>query len=715
MGVPTGKGSGPETTDPEAPAGDSTRLGTADARVLAIHLFAYVVSAFLTLRPDWFGITIALENVVWMGSGIVLAVVLRLGPRVLPWVALTEFSTTVLVGDPLIAALGSSIGNTLEAGLAWWLLRGIRASIVMGRARDVVALVGLASGVSALAGAAVSTYALILGNGLPVESFSRIWSLWWLTHANGMLLVTPFLLAVSAGQLERIRQRPAEALVAAGALLAVGLLLFGASPEDVGSRRLLYVPFPFLLWAAFRFRLVGASFGNLLLALPAMLGTAAQRGPFAAPSPNEALIPLWIFIAVTAITALLIAGVVEDREREIEARLRSEEEQRKLSERMQRTQRTESLGLLAGGIAHDFNNLLVTIMGNAELAERKLGEGHPAEKSISEITRASQRASELCRQMLAFAGRGRLSNGVVDLREVASEMTELLKVSFREGTSVEVDVDPVTPGIWGDVTQIRRVVLNLLTNAHDALPEEGGRIRVATGPLDPSEVRGMDLVTGERPRSRSLVHLTVEDDGVGMNEEMRERVFDPFFTTRKMGRGLGLAAVHGIVRAHGGALELRSAPGRGSRFRVILPATRHPIPLRGGTVSLAAPGELEGTVLVVEDEGGVREVVAEMLQGMGLRVLTAGDGVEAIELYEARRAEVDVVLMDLRMPRMDGYEALQRLREIDGRVRVVLTTGNADEPEQVEQRWGVQVLPKPYRSDILRRALERALATGAPV
>ena len=681
------------------------------------YAVAYTVAALVTLRPEWFGLAeVRLDNVVWLGSGITLAAVLRLGPGFIPMVFVVEMTTTLVVGDALGHAVGSGMGNALECAIALILLRSTRASIRMGRARDVVALVGLAAGLSALLGAGISTWSLITFEGIDSEGFTRIWLLWWLTHANGMLLVTPLLMSINAGELQLARRRPFEAMAIATLVLLLGVLLFGAEPSAIGARRLLYVPFPFLLWAAFRFRLVGASSANLLLSLPAIVGTALGRGPFAAATPNDALVPLWVFMAVNAITALLVAGVVEEREREVEARLQAEEERRRLSERMQRGQRAESLGMLAGGIAHDFNNLLVTILGNAEIAERRLGEDHPAGKSIAEITRASQRASELCRQMLAFAGRGRVSNGVIDIAEVAVEMTELLSVSFSDETVLEVDVDPETPNVWGDVTQIRRVVLNLLTNANDALRDGRGRIRVSTGRIDPSEIRGMDLVTDARPKAAAIVHITVEDDGIGMTDEVRERIFDPFYTTKAMGRGLGLAAVIGIVRAHGGALEVRSAPEKGARFRVLLPGSSvraRPTPEIREPVA-DRRGEILGTVLLVEDEASVREVVTEMLAELGMDVLQAGDGVEAVEIFTEKRASIDVVLMDLTMPRMNGYEALGRMREIDPGVNVVLTTGNADEPEAVAEKWGVRVLPKPYRSSELsseiRKALERRVA-----
>ena len=679
--------------------------------VLAAVALAYLAVGLTTLRPGFLGVDVELETVVWLGSGLTLAAALRLGPMVLPWIFVAEVLTTFLSGDSLAHGVGSGLGNLIEGALALWFMRGLRVSLTLERVRDVIVLMGMAAGVSALIGAAISTGSLVVFEGLPASNFTRVWMLWWLTHANGMLLVTPFILAAMGDGFTRVRKQPAEAILVGFLIFAVGVVLFTAQPTDPTVRRLLYVPFPLLLWAAFRFRLLGAATGNLLLSFPAMVGTALDCGPFAAPETNDALVQLWIFIAVNAVTALLVAGVVEEREREIEGRLAAEDERRHLNDKIQRAQRTESLGLLAGGIAHDFNNLLVTIMGNAELAERKLSGDHPAGDSVAEIMRASQRAADLCRQMLAFAGRGRVSNGVVDVGEVASEMSELLSVSFSEGTRLEVEIEEGIPGVWGDVTQLRRVVLNLLTNANDALQDAAGLIRVTAGRMDPADIRGMHLVTDARPRGKELVHITVEDTGCGMSPEIRDRIFEPFYTTRKMGRGLGLAAVIGIVRAHGGGLELESVLGEGARFRIILPTTSRPIPSQASQLDRGGELVVDGTVLLVEDEPSVREVVAEMLAQTGAKVLQAQDGVEAVEMYRAYGSTIDVVLMDLAMPRMNGFEALQVMREISPTVRVILSTGNADEAEVIQDDWDVPVLPKPYRSDELRRLLKQVLSS----
>jgi len=624
-----------------------------------------------------------------------------------------EFIVTVGSGDPPLFAVGASIGNGLEAAAALLLLRRVSFRPSLERGRDVVVLILGGAVLAALAGALVSVSARTLFvseiSGIP---FPRLLAFWWLTHANGILLGAPLLLAWWHGGFDRVRALRLEAIALGVAVLALGFLLFDPLLEGTTSRRFLYVPFPILIWSAFRFRLPGAAFANLLVALPVMASTAMSRGPFVVPggSPGpDALFQLWIFIAVNAVTSLFVAAVVEEREREVAARLAAEAERREMSERVARTRRVESLGVLAGGVAHDFNNLLVSIMGHAELASLKLEEGHSAGESVQEIMRASQRAAEVCRQMQAYAGRGRMSNGVVQLGEVATEMTELLAVSFGEGVRVHVDVDDSCGAVWGDVTQLRRVTLNLLTNAAAALGESGGTIRVTSGPIGPDDLCPADLVAGASEVGPELVHLTVEDDGPGLAPSLRERIFEPFFSTRSPGRGLGLAAVLGIVVAHDGLLELRSAPGGGARFRIVLPVTdrEDDAETRSG---LDAPDAeaLVGRVLVADDEPGVREVTAQMLSQVGIAVDLAADGEEAVRRFRAGPDDYDAVILDISIPRADGIVALTSVRALRPDVPVLLMTGNVGDAERVEVHHRVPVLTKPFRLEEITAALYRA-------
>jgi signal transduction histidine kinase/CheY-like chemotaxis protein len=681
-----------------------------------LFVLAYAGLGLLTLQATQFGLP-EFWRVVWIPSGVAIAVVLRYGRSYVGWVFVAEFAIGLVAGDPLGFAIGASLGNALEAWVAWAVMARLDFRTTLERGRDVVALVVGGALLGALCGALISVPARIvflpeLGT-IPPQ---RLLVFWWLTHTNGILLGTPVLLAWWHGSFERIRTNAIEALLLAVAVLGLGFLLFDPQGPAGTARRLLYVPFPVLVWSAFRFRLVGAAVASILVAFPVMASTALGTGPFnvpgagTTPSP-DALFQLWIFIAVNAVTALFIAAVVSEREREVEARLAAEEEKRELSERVAQARRAESLGVLAGGIAHDFNNILVSIMGHADLAAARLGDDHPATDDVEEILHASQRAAEICRQMLAYAGRGRVSSVAVDLEELAREMTELVSVSFPRDIDVVVETHGKARPVWADVTQLRRVTLNLLTNAADAMPEGRGTIRVSTGPLARHHIDPNEVVAGEVPPDRELVHLTVEDDGKGMSAELRERIFEPFFTTKTLGRGLGLAAVAGIIGAHDGLLELRTAPGKGSRFRMVLPVTDRPVdpdtdskPVRGDRWT--------GRLLLVDDDESVRQVTRQMLERVGAVVEEARDGLEAVRAFARDPSRYDAVVMDVYMPVKGGIEALAEIREISPGIAAILVTGNVSDVAEVEGVDRSPVVLKPFTAEALVAALHRAGTGG---
>ena len=682
-----------------------------------VFVVIFCVLGLLTLRPSLFGLDVRLDRTVWFPSGVALAYIMLAGWRAWPWIFVAEGLIT-LASAPggeadFVGALGTGMGGVTEAVLAGWLLSRIGFSPTLSRWRDVVALIGLGAGVSSLVGSLVSVFFIFMTDPPSTITFGELAFRWWMTHAQGILILTPVVLAFFAGDGLRTRDRPVEAAVLGAAMALVSGFLFGTPPQwDLGEI-FLYLPFPLLLWAAFRFGLAGAALANLVLILPALLGTAQGLGPVLAANPTLTLLHQAVFVGVCVMTSLVVAGTVEEREQAADARVRAEEERRRLGDRIHQTQKLESLGILAGGIAHDFNNLLVSIMGNADLAERQLPLDHGAGDNVAEILRASRRASDLCRQILAYAGRGQVQQGVVDLDEVVQEMGELLSVSFPKDAIVDIRSDPDLPPVWGDVTQLRQVVLNLLTNAADALPGGAGRISVETGLIRPEGIVVEDLVTGEMPApGTELVHFTVTDDGTGMDADLRTRVFEPFYSTKSAGRGLGLAVVSGIVRSHRGLLELKTAPGRGSRFRLILPSTKRSARRLDPPVDwLAESPALTGRVLLVDDEPAVRKVGRRMLEDMGLEVSEARDGVEAVELYRKEGDAIDVVMLDITMPRMDGYQAFREIRALDPEARALLVTGNVQDLEDVEGTWGVPLLAKPYRAQELQTVLAELMLT----
>ncbi len=403
-----------------------------------------------------------------------------------------------------------------------------------------------------------------------------------------------------------------------------------------------------------------------------------------------------------------VLGTYED----ITASKRAESEQRSLEAQVLHAQKLESLGILAGGIAHDFNNLLVAMLGHADLALKDLADPGRVQQHLEEIRVATRRARELTNQMLAYSGKGRFVVRSLRLGEVVTEMGHLLEATIPKKVALRHALAEDLPAVEADVAQLRQVVMNLVTNAAEAIGEGGGTITLATGrqQVSPGDLRA--ALSRERLPGGEYVFLEVSDDGCGMDATTRERLFEPFFTTKFQGRGLGLAAVLGIVRGHRGTIEVASEPGKGSSFKVLLPVGRGdapPLDEPAPDETSAAP--LQGTVLVVDDEEVVREVTREMLEGSGLDVLTAADGVEALEVFGEHRERIALVVLDMTMPRMDGEEAFRELRRLDPRVRVILTSGY-DEQETTNRFVGERLagfLQKPFTLQDLERKLRAVL------
>ncbi|MCC7491689.1 MAG: response regulator [Fimbriimonadaceae bacterium] len=402
--------------------------------------------------------------------------------------------------------------------------------------------------------------------------------------------------------------------------------------------------------------------------------------------------------------------------RDVSERKRAEAEQHILQLQVQHAQKLESLGVLAGGIAHDFNNLLMGMLGNAGLALMELPPESPARPSVEQIELASQRAAELTRQMLAYSGRGHFEVRPLNLATLVREMAHLLEVSISKKAVLRYEFGADLPAVEADATQMRQVVMNLITNASDALGDQPGVISIRTGVVwaDQPVLREAYL-HDELPEGR-YVFVEVSDTGSGMDEETRERIFEPFFTTKFTGRGLGLAAVLGIVRGHRGAISVHSRPDHGTTFRVLLPAGAAPTVEPPSQELAAAACGGNATILVVDDEEAVRSVVSRSLEQFGYRVLLAVDGVEGVRLFAERQAEIDLVVMDMTMPRLDGAEACRQLRAIRADVPVVLSSGH-HESEALQRFEGLAVagfLQKPYGPKRLLEKVREVLTADQP-
>jgi CheY-like chemotaxis protein len=351
------------------------------------------------------------------------------------------------------------------------------------------------------------------------------------------------------------------------------------------------------------------------------------------------------------------------------------------------------------------------VLGNADLALRDLDAGSPGRSCVERIQAAARRASELTNQLLAYSGKGRFIVEWTDLNVLVEEMVELLQTAVSKKVDLRLDLDRSLPGVDADVSQIRQVVMNLITNASEAIGDESGEIDIRTSVV---EVDDGGLLRGYLPQDAPAgryVRLEVRDSGCGMDEETRRKLFDPFFTTKFAGRGLGLAAVLGIVRGHRAAIRVESAVGRGSTFTLLFPISPRSPDARQEAPDLSREHEVGGTVLVIDDEAGVRHVARAMLESAGFEVLTAADGREGLDLFDRHRDETSLVLLDLTMPHLDGEETFRRLRERRPDLPVVLSSG-LGEQDMTERFAGLGLtgfIQKPYGLDELVLTVRGAL------
>jgi|GEM_PF-958953 len=367
-------------------------------------------------------------------------------------------------------------------------------------------------------------------------------------------------------------------------------------------------------------------------------------------------------------------------DRDITERRRAEEERQRLEAQVQHAQRLESLGVLAGGIAHDFNNLLMGVLGNADLALLHLDAGSPAAARVEDVKRAGLRASDLTQQLLAYAGKGRFVVEPVDLNDVVRDMAKLLEVSTSRRVRLVLDFAPTLPPVEADVAQLRQVVMNLITNASEAVGDHEGvvTLRTAAEDVDAAWLGGAYGGAGLPPGPYVVMEVT--DTGIGMDEATQRKIFEPFFTTKFTGRGLGLAALLGIVRGHHGAVRVTSAPGRGSNFRVVLPPYRGDRPVRRSAAAKPVDAVVRrGTVLVIDDDPTVLEVVSRMLAGVGYDVLFAAEGREGVEKFRAEKDRVRAVLLDMTMPGLSSEETLRQIRALRPDVKVLVISGFTQE------------------------------------
>jgi len=401
--------------------------------------------------------------------------------------------------------------------------------------------------------------------------------------------------------------------------------------------------------------------------------------------------------------------------RDLTGRRRDQEERAQLDRKLQESQKLESLGVLAGGVAHDFNNLLTSILGNASLAQMDSAPDAPAQPCLRQIEIAAERAAGLCQQMLAYSGQGRFVVKRADLSALVRENTGILRASVNRKAALDLRLADALPATIADVTQMRQMLMNLVVNAGEALGDNAGTITITTGTTQATRADftashlSPDLPEGE------YVFLEIADTGCGMNADTRSKLFDPFFSTKFTGRGLGLAAVLGIVRGHRGAIRVTTQPGTGSTFRVLLPSTG--TPSLQAELPFPATTRSAGIILLVDDDEQIRTSTRRILENLGYDVLTAVDGLDAVEQVRRSGPRLRAVLLDLTMPRLDGAETFRKIRELQPDLRVLLMSGFAE--QQAIARFAGQgltgFLQKPFKPDHLREKLNAVLSTPAPV
>jgi PAS domain S-box-containing protein len=397
---------------------------------------------------------------------------------------------------------------------------------------------------------------------------------------------------------------------------------------------------------------------------------------------------------------------------DVTAQKLAESERLALERKLLEGQKLESLGLLAGGIAHDFNNLLTSILGNAGIVRLALPPGNHVDLELDAIETGATRAAELCRQMLAYAGKGRFVVEAVDLSALTEGLVPLLEISIARKAVLHLALSRDLPAVMADATQLRQIVMNLVLNAVDAVAGRQGEIHVSTGTVRANRALLDAAVAGSALPEGDYVFLEVRDNGSGMPAEVLARIFDPFFTTKFAGRGLGLAAVLGIVRGHKGALAVASSPDRGSCFRLLVPSAPGAQVVTPPAPPPPTGWKHTGHALVIDDDEPVRLVASVMLKSFGFTVQAVPDGQSGLDAFRARPGGFAVILLDLLMPGLTGEQTLEILRTIQPDVRVLIISGFSESDVMqrlAKDRGPFKFLHKPFKRPELEQKLRELL------
>jgi PAS domain S-box-containing protein len=739
-----------------------------------------------------------------------------MGTRFWPGIALGAFFVNLTGGVAVLPAMGIAVGNTLEALVAAWLLTSFAGfRLPLERLRDVFALVGAIA--STTVSATIGVTMLTLSGGAAGIPLGTIWLAWFLGDAIGILLITALILTWAAGARLPLSARDTiEASVLIVVLIAFTAALFQTPYSYV------YAIFPVTIWAALRFGPRGAATASFIVSALAIGYTVRGVGPFATSTVVNNLFELDTFIALLALTTLILAAAIAER-RTAESALRRSRQQhqdivhyasvgviqtdsdgnillanpalarilgydgpeqlvgrnvaddvywdqteraaiiaqyelvaegdalevqwkrkdgspiwidlhgrsvrdgadgtayfegfvfdltgrKSLELQFRQAQKMEAVGRLAGGVAHDFNNLLTVIASCTEfvLGDPALAEEH--RNDLGEVKKATDRATSLTRQLLAFGRTQVLRPSTICLNDRLAELLPMLKRLFE--TTIEIRIETALD-LWAvraDPGQIEQVLLNLAINARDAMPDGGALTFVTENCAVAAERSAPDQEYTMKPGHYVL--LRVRDTGVGMDEDTQRKIFEPFFTTKEIGKGtgLGLATAYGIVKQSGGYIKVQSAPGKGAEFLIYLPRT-DAIPDRILPPQFRDSRPASGTVLVVEDEAGVRHALERILTQNGYTAVTAANGAEALELFAARRQDIDLLITDLVMPAMGGRELARQCCALRDTLKVIYLSGYTRDSLLSQQTFeeGTEFIEKPFTRDAILERIARVL------
>jgi PAS domain S-box-containing protein len=470
-------------------------------------------------------------------------------------------------------------------------------------------------------------------------------------------------------------------------------VIFGFSIDDLAGKKTAFFyesPEEYELQGKIRFNLTAAE-----RALPYEVNYRRKDGSI---FPGETL---GTAIKTASGEVMGYIGIIRD----ITERKQAEKEKYTLEQQFQQTQKLESLGVLAGGIAHDFNNILAIIVGYCGLTKMDYEQ---AENHIPEIEKAAERAAALCRQMLAYAGKASLSQAPVNTWMLVDEMVSMLKTTIKHNVVIRPELGTDIPFIMGDASQLRQVVMNLIINAAEAIGDAEGEINIKLAQADIKEEQpekdhlGFIIPTGR------YIRFEVTDNGGGMDDETRSKIFEPFYTTKFTGRGLGMSAVLGIIKAHNGALQMESRLGHGTTFKVYLPVQFNSSESEKALqITASAAWQGSGTILLAEDEVQVKSIAMAMLQRLGFTVLEAANGKEALELYRQNAADITLVVTDMGMPVINGYDLFYKLKQLNPQLPIIISSGfgEADIASKIPGKEVAGMLNKPYRFEQLREVL----------